>query len=406
MSDDDRPSFLKVDRLAQAVEAARNRARAGADAPDQETRQRPSAETRPHSPADTDDPVQAPPEQSRRERASPEAPDKGSCDTGAAWPSEAGDDPGPTDPETLDAMGRHAPDAMPADARDAPDPEPPLLLTDPAVPPGGEETALADTAAPVEPPANPQIAAAPDPGAPVGPTLLSFRGAGNRSSGPGTLSGIDLDVAEGAVAALLGPRGAGKTALLRLAVGLDRPVAGEILFRGTRLSGLGPDRIAGLGIAYVPASGGSFAGLTVMENLRLSLQGRRLSRERAAWLRRTFPMLDPVWTTPAARLPGGTLRALDIARALVEPRRLYLLDRPADGFPADGRAALVAALRDRALQGASVVIAEDRPDLSRDLAQMAVVLSGGGIAWRGEMSDLNADAAAQARWFGRAIDAA
>ena len=302
-------------------------------------------------------------------------------------------------------MDCETPDTMPGDRPGASERKPPLLLTEPAVPIAAEEPSpgVATTA---EPPADSEVAAAPDPGAPVGPTLLSFRGAGNWSGGPGTLSGIDLDVAEGAVAALLGPRGAGKTALLRLVVGLDRPVAGEILFRGTRLSGLGPDRIAGLGIAYVPPSGGSFAGLTVMENLRLSVLGRRLSRDRAAWLRRTFPMLDAVWTTPAARLPAGTLRALDIARALVEPRRLYLLDRPADGFPAEGRAALVAALRDRALQGASVVIAEDRPDLSRDLAQVAVVLSGGGIVWRGEMSELNADAAAQARWFGPSNDAA
>ena len=149
------------------------------------------------------------------------------------------------------------------------------------------------------------------------------------------LHGVDLAIPEGQVTMLLGRNGAGKTTTLRTLMGLWQSSKGSIQFDGRPLPKASAD-IAQLGIAYVPESMGIFSDLTVAENLLLAArQAKRLQDldgARLDWLFGLFPALKKFWLYPAGKLSGGQKQMVAIARALVEPRRLLLIDEPSKGL--------------------------------------------------------------------------
>ncbi|MFQ5657883.1 MAG: ABC transporter ATP-binding protein [Candidatus Methylomirabilales bacterium] len=148
------------------------------------------------------------------------------------------------------------------------------------------------------------------------------------------LQGISLEVDVGEVVCLLGRNGSGKTTTLRSIIGLTPPRRGKILFKGQPIHGNEADRIARMGIGFVPEDRRIFPGLTVHENLEVA-QKRKVEGERRWSLEKIydeFPMLAEIRNRPGDYLSGGEQQMLAIARALVGEPELLLLDEPNEGL--------------------------------------------------------------------------
>lgn len=209
------------------------------------------------------------------------------------------------------------------------------------------------------------------------------------------LQDVTFEVPRGAVTTLLGPPGAGKTLVLRTIMGLvdPRPRPGRIVLAGTRIDRWSTDRIARAGVGYVPQSAANFGDLTVAQNILLGARSGRVARDRLDWLTGLFPSLATRWRAPAGDLPDGAPRLLALARALVDKRRVYLIDEPTAGLTAADTDTVIAALRDLRLQGATILLVASDPVVVRALGDAAVAMGQGHVAWRGAMGDI-ADAAA------------
>src|SRR5438874_13477187 len=131
---------------------------------------------------------------------------------------------------------------------------------------------------------------------------------------------------------LLGRNGAGKTTCLRTIMGLWRASAGTIRFDGNEIQHLETPTLARRGIAYVPENMGIFAGLTVRENLRLAAREAEPDEGRLDRIFALFPAMKEFWHGLAGNLSGGQKQMLAISRAIVEPRKLLLVDEPTKGL--------------------------------------------------------------------------
>ena len=146
------------------------------------------------------------------------------------------------------------------------------------------------------------------------------------------LQGIDFRVAQGQTTMLLGRNGAGKTSTLRTIMGLWQSSAGQISLDGQRIEKSATPDIARLGVGYVPESMAVFSDLTVKENLLLAAREGPLDDSRLEWMFGFFPALRRFWLSRAGALSGGQKQMLSIARAIVEPRKLLLIDEPTKGL--------------------------------------------------------------------------
>jgi ABC-type branched-subunit amino acid transport system ATPase component len=180
--------------------------------------------------------------------------------------------------------------------------------------------------------------------------LLSTRGVTRCFGGLTALDGVSIDVHEGEIKAIIGPNGAGKSTLFNVVTGFDRPDAGEVTFDGRTVTGEKPHRLVRSGMARTFQNTQLFEDLSVLENVLVGMHAvtragllasafraprvareERLAREEAHRLLRLVG-LDGAASTPAADLPHGTRRLLEIARALATGPRLLLLDEPAAGL--------------------------------------------------------------------------
>jgi branched-chain amino acid transport system ATP-binding protein len=167
-------------------------------------------------------------------------------------------------------------------------------------------------------------------------TLLQLEGVHTHIGQYHILQGVDLTVPRGALTVLLGRNGAGKTTTLRTIMGLWQRSRGRITFDGRDIGGLATPDIAQGGVAYVPETMAVFSDLTVAENMRLAARHAPPDPARLDWIFGFFPALRKFWHFPAGVLSGGQKQMLSIARAVVEPRSLILVDHdPAGGaeFP-------------------------------------------------------------------------
>jgi branched-chain amino acid transport system ATP-binding protein len=223
------------------------------------------------------------------------------------------------------------------------------------------------------------------------------------------LHGVDLDVPEGQVTMLLGRNGAGKTTTLRTLMGLYPASRGQIRFRGQAIERMQTPDIARLGIAYVPESMGIFTDLTVEENMVLAARSARhageLDTQRLAWIFGLFPALKKFWLYPAGKLSGGQKQMLSVARAIVEPRALILIDEPSKGLAPSIVNNLIDALRELKAQRTTTLLVEQNFQLAKALGDSVAVMDDGRVVHRGAMADLASDQALQQRLLGLSLGA-
>ena len=219
------------------------------------------------------------------------------------------------------------------------------------------------------------------------------------------LHGVSFDIPQGALTVLLGRNGAGKTTTLRTVMGLWQASAGRILFDGRDISKSATPDIARAGIAYVPEAMGVFGQLTVRENLVLAARQGPIDTARLDWIFGLFPALKRFWSLPAGLLSGGQKQMLAIARAIVEPRRLLLVDEPTKGLAPVMVRSMIEAFRALKQAGETILLVEQNFHAASALGDGVLVVDDGRVVHSGGMAELIADASLQQRLLGLSLDA-
>jgi branched-chain amino acid transport system ATP-binding protein len=217
--------------------------------------------------------------------------------------------------------------------------------------------------------------------------LLSVRGLEVRIGDAHILQGIDLDLPARGVTALLGRNGAGKTTTIRAILGLV-PRSGTVELDGEPVGRLPTHQIVRRGIGYVPEEREIFADLTVTENLQLAA---RDPRPRFELVYQLFGELEERGRQRAGSLSGGQQQMLAIGRALLNANRILLVDEPTKGLSPLMVKAATEALR-QAGQECAVLLVEQNLAVAHELAETAVVIDDGMVAYRGGLAELMADA--------------
>lgn len=206
------------------------------------------------------------------------------------------------------------------------------------------------------------------------------------------LFGVDFEVAEGELVALLGTNGAGKSTLLKAVAGLVTPMAGTVEFAGSNVTGRSAESLARAGMALMPGGRGVFPGLSVDDHLRLAGWLYRGDRDRLAAARaevlELFPLLAVRLDQPAANLSGGEQQMLALAQTLMGRPRLLLVDELSLGLAPAVVAHLLDVLRDVHRSGVTVVVVEQSVNVALALAERAVFMEKGEVRFSGPTDEL------------------
>ncbi len=218
------------------------------------------------------------------------------------------------------------------------------------------------------------------------------------------LHGLSLEVKEKEIFAVLGPNGAGKTTLLKTVAGLikDQPKKGTIEFEGRRIHRLPPERVASLGIVYVPEDRGLFRELTVKENLDLGCWGRRDNQIQndLEFVYELFPILKARTRQQAEKLSGGEQQMLAMARAMLRRPKLLMLDEPSLGLaPLVARAVYDALLKISQL-GTTILLVEQNAKMALRIAHYGYIMETGRTVLEGTSKELQENEDVQELYLG------
>jgi branched-chain amino acid transport system ATP-binding protein len=219
------------------------------------------------------------------------------------------------------------------------------------------------------------------------------------------LQGVDFEIAQGQTTMLLGRNGAGKTTTLRTIMGLWHAANGTVTLSGDRIEQRATPDIARLGVGYVPESMAVFSDLTVKENLLLAARNGPLDDTQLDWIFGFFPALKKFWLSRAGSLSGGQKQMLSIARAIVEPRKLLLIDEPSKGLAPAIIANMIAAFRELKQTDTTILLVEQNFNFAKQLGDTVAVMDDGKIVHRGLMAELAGDEALQTRLLGLSLTA-
>ncbi len=221
------------------------------------------------------------------------------------------------------------------------------------------------------------------------------------------LHGVDLVVPKGQLTLLLGRNGAGKTTALRTIMGLWHASQGRVTFNGRDITAASTPDIAGQGIAYVPENMGIFSDLSVRENMLLAArQAKRASQmdeARLQWIFKLFPAVEKFWHHPAGKLSGGQKQMLAVARAIVEPRELLIVDEPSKGLAPAIINNMIDAFAQLKATGTTILLVEQNINFAKRLGDTVAVMDNGRVVHAGTMQALADDEALQRSLLGLAI---
>ena len=240
--------------------------------------------------------------------------------------------------------------------------------------------------------------------------ILAVRDLTIRFGGIVALDSVGFDVADGQIVALIGPNGAGKTTLFNCLSRLYTPDRGDVLFAGRSILGLGPHRIAELGVGRTFQNLALFPTLTVLQNVMIGLHSKTRSdflsnALRLPWVGREerairaeamelldFLDLETVAGHPAAGLPFGTLKRVELARSLASQPSLLLLDEPASGLNHEEVSAIGALIQKvRATRALTVLLVEHHMGMVMQVSKKVVVLDFGRKIAEGTPAEVRRD---------------
>nr|WP_315527185.1 ABC transporter ATP-binding protein [uncultured Achromobacter sp.] len=243
------------------------------------------------------------------------------------------------------------------------------------------------------------------------PMLLELQGVHTHIGAYHILHGVDLAVPSAGVTMLLGRNGAGKTTTLRTIMGLWRASQGQVTFDGTPIGGPGarksPPDMARMGMAYVPENMGIFADLSVKENILLAARQARsadqLDTARLEWIFGFFPALKKFWLHPAGKLSGGQKQMLAVARAIIEPRRLLLIDEPSKGLAPAIIQNMIDAFLELKEASTTILLVEQNFNFAQQVGDHVAIMDNGRVVHAGSMRELAQDEALQTRLLGLSL---
>ena len=245
--------------------------------------------------------------------------------------------------------------------------------------------------------------------------LLSITGVSVRFGGVDALTDVGFEVPQGALLGLIGPNGAGKTTMMRAITGMVRPQTGSIVLDGAEISRLPTHRRVRLGLGLSQQIVRPFAGMTAIDNVALAAgyaktadplkalatASRQAERDRARDLLDLVGVADTADALPA-ELPLGTLKRVEVARALALDPKVLLLDEPLAGLNTSEAARLAETVVDLNRQGTTVVLIEHNLSEVMRVCRHLVVLDNGRKIGDGDPAEVMADPAVRAAYLGAA----
>lgn len=202
------------------------------------------------------------------------------------------------------------------------------------------------------------------------------------------LHSLSIATKENSILSILGHNGAGKSTMLRAAVGLIKPTSGQVFFKGEDITTLSPHQRVERGMAYVPQGQQSFTQLSCLENLKVvaDLQGRA-GRSRIDEALERFPALLQVLDRQAGLLSGGQRQQLAIARALITAPELLLLDEPTEGIQPSVVAEIQQTIIDLAKSGMTVMLVEQNMGFALEAADNYAIVARGRVVEKGDATE-------------------
>ncbi|WP_316150135.1 ABC transporter ATP-binding protein [Cupriavidus sp. BIC8F] len=219
------------------------------------------------------------------------------------------------------------------------------------------------------------------------------------------LHGVSFEVPRGGVTMLLGRNGAGKTTTLRTIMGLWQASAGTVTFDGTDITRHSTPAIAQAGIAYVPENMSVFSDLTVAENMRLAARTGAIDERRLDWVFRMFPALKTFWQQRAGVLSGGQKQMLSVARAIIEPRQLLIVDEPTKGLAPAIIQNMIHVFRELKQTEVSILLVEQNFHMAKSVGDTVAVMDDGRTVHTGTMAALAEDDGLQQKLLGLSLAA-
>ena len=216
------------------------------------------------------------------------------------------------------------------------------------------------------------------------------------------LRGIDLDVGQNEIVAVLGSNGVGKTTLNNNISALYRPFGGSIKFKGEELLGLSSTEVVKRGLIHVPEGRRVFPNLNVRENLELgslvrARERREQNMERVVTI---FPRLKERFSQVAGTLSGGEQQMLAIGRGLMSEPELLIMDEPSLGLSPRLVEEMFALIREISRQGLAILLMEQNAVQTLAIANRAYIIENGRVAMQGKASDLAHDPALRKNYLG------
>ena len=215
------------------------------------------------------------------------------------------------------------------------------------------------------------------------------------------LEGVNVNVQEGSITALLGRNGAGKTTTLKSIIGLAPPVRGKVIYQDQEIQDMHSFDIAALGIGFVPEHRAIFRDLSVEENLKIAEREKGDFERKEDFIFSLFPDLKRLIHLGGANLSGGQQQMLAIARALVPDNQLLLIDEPSEGLAPVLIEKMMEAIRILSSES-TVVLVEQNFLVASQLAEFYVIIEEGRSVKNGRMQDLIEDSETIHRYLGAA----